>query len=201
MMKIKICGLTRTEDIVAINGLEILPDYIGFVFAESRRKITPEQARELRRILRREICTVGVFVNETKENILVFVRDGTIDLVQLHGAVDEDFITALKAETTVPIIKAVSVQKAGDAQSWNNSAADFLLLDHKGGGTGEAFDWGLIGKLQKPFFLAGGLSPENVTGAVTQTSPFAVDVSSGVEVSYGVKCAGKINEFVKGVIK
>jgi phosphoribosylanthranilate isomerase len=195
--KIKICGITRLADIETINAVN--PDYVGFVFAESRRKVTAEQARELRGALRCGISPVGVFVNETVENILSLVRGGVIDGIQLHGAEDEAFILRLRSETAAPIIKAVSVQKYGDAQAWETSAADFLLLDHKGGGTGEAFDWNLIGEVKKPFFLAGGLSPQNVADAIKKTSPFAVDVSTGVELSHGVKCAEKIRKFVAGV--
>jgi phosphoribosylanthranilate isomerase len=196
MSKIKICGLTRMEDIIAVN--ENKPAYIGFVFAESRRKVSRGQARELRAALDKKIIPVGVFVNEEIENILVLLRDEIIDAIQLHGAEDESYIKELKEKTDAPIIKAVSIQKAGDAQRWENSAADYLLLDHKGGGTGEAFDWNLIGKVDKPFFLAGGLSPENVGEAIKKISPFAVDVSSGVEANK-IKCAKKIKNFVEAV--
>lgn len=192
-VKIKICGLTRMEDIDAVNAAK--PDYIGFVFAESQRKITPALAAELRGALCEGITPVGVFVNESHEKILALVRDGVIDFIQIHGTEDEDFIVALKAQTGAPIIKAVSVQKADDTQAWENSAADYLLLDHKGGGTGEAFDWNLIGKLKKPFFLAGGLTTQNVSSALKKLQPFAVDVSSGVEISPGIKCSNKIREF------
>jgi len=195
--KIKICGLTRHCDIEAVNAAK--PDYIGFVFAESRRKVTPQQARELRSVLHRNIIPVGVFVDETIENILALVRGGVIDVIQLHGAEDEKFIEALKSETSTPIIKAVSIQKKGDAQKWKDSAADYLLLDHKGGGTGETFDWDLIGEIKKPFFLAGGLNLENVAEAIKKNLPYAVDTSSGVEISPGIKCPEKIKDFVNQI--
>jgi phosphoribosylanthranilate isomerase len=198
MTKIKICGLTRIEEIEIANKEK--PDFIGFVFAKSRRRITPQQARELRSFLDKAIIPVGVFVDEKIENILATVHSGAVSAVQLHGAEDENFIEKLKLQTTVPIIKAVSVQKAGDAQNRENSAADFLLLDHKGGGTGEVFDWNHIGiGLKKPFFLAGGLNPENVAEAIKKIAPYAVDVSSGVEISSGaqtMKCAEKIRNFI-----
>jgi phosphoribosylanthranilate isomerase len=195
--KIKICGLTRIEDIEAVNVAK--PDYVGFVFAESRRKVSPAQANVLRGALRPEIIPVGVFVNETIENILLLVRENIIQAVQLHGAEDGNYIKELKSKTNIPIIKAVSVQKEGDAQAWENCAADFLLLDHKSGGTGETFNWNLIGKVTKPFFLAGGLSSENIADAIQMVKPFAVDTSSGVETSPGIKCAEKIRDFIWAV--
>ncbi|MCL2287381.1 MAG: phosphoribosylanthranilate isomerase [Firmicutes bacterium] len=194
MVKIKICGLTRLCDVDAINITK--PDYVGFVFANSRRKVTPAQAMELRNKLTNEIIPVGVFVDETIENILQLAQNGIIETVQLHGKEDEKYIMRLKELTTVPIIKAVSVQQAGDVQKWALTAADYLLLDSKGGGTGQAFDWSLIGKVTKPYFLAGGLDVNNVVNAISQTTPFAVDVSSGVETD-GLKDPGKINEFIR----
>ncbi|MCL1883563.1 MAG: phosphoribosylanthranilate isomerase [Defluviitaleaceae bacterium] len=193
--KIKICGITRLCDIEAINAAK--PDYIGFVFAESRRRVTQYQAKALYKALEPLIIAFGVFVNAPLDYILRLVGEGIIDAIQLHGAEDEFFIEELRRHTASPIIKAVSVQKKGDVQKWENSAADFLLLDHKNGGTGETFDWDLIGAVKKPFFLAGGLSAKNVIDAIKNTNPFAVDVSSGVEVAPGVKCPEKINRFVK----
>jgi len=194
MVKVKICGLTRVEDVVAANAAR--PDFVGFVFAPSKRRVSRERAAELRAVLAAGITPVGVFVDAAVEEIVALVRGGIIDAVQLHGAEDEGFICDLRKKISVPIIKAVSVVKAGDAQNRQNSDADFLLLDHKGGGTGEVFDWGLIGDLSKPFFLAGGLCAENVADAVAKIEPFAVDVSSGAEVSPGVKCGEKMRKFV-----
>ncbi|MCL1862093.1 MAG: phosphoribosylanthranilate isomerase [Defluviitaleaceae bacterium] len=197
--KTKICGLTRPADIEIINAAK--PDYIGFVFAESRRKVSPKQAQELKSALQKEIQAVGVFVNEPIENILSLVQNHTIDIVQLHGTEDESYILTLRKKTTAPIIKAIPIQKSGDAQSWQNTSADYLLLDNKTGGTGKAFDWGLIGTIDKPFFLAGGLSPENVALAVSQVKPYAVDVSSGVENKNNQKCATLINSFLLNTTK
>ena len=194
MAKIKICGLTRLCDIEAVNVEK--PDYIGFVFANSRRRVTPALAMELRGKLANEITPVGVFVDETIEDILPLVQYGVIEMVQLHGTEDEEYIAKLKAITAVPIIKAISVQHAGDVQKWASTAADYLLLDSKGGGTGQTFDWSLIGKVTKPYFLAGGLDVNNVVNAISQTMPFAVDVSSGVETD-GLKDPDKIKEFIR----
>lgn len=196
MVKVKICGLSRPCDIEAVNVEK--PDYIGFVFAESRRKVVPEQALELRRMLRADIIPVGVFVDERIDNILSLIRKGIIDIVQLHGTENEAYIQKIKTMTDKKIIKAISVQNRGDAQKWSNTAADYLLLDNKSGGTGESFDWGLIGKIETPYFLAGGLSIENIGEALTQTAPFAVDISSGVETD-GLKDPLKIKEFIRRV--
>lgn len=196
MTKIKICGLSRLCDIETVNSEK--PEYIGFVFAPSRRRVTPEQAFQLRKTLNPEIIPVGVFVNETAENIISLAHNGVIDVIQLHGSEDEGYIASLKKLTDKPIIKAVSVEKEGDAQKWANSAADFLLLDNKSGGTGTSFDWKLIGNISKPFFLAGGLDADNAVQAIKITKPFAVDVSSGVEAE-GFKDLKKISEFIRRV--
>lgn len=196
MVQVKICGLTRPCDIETVNILK--PEYIGFVFAKSRRNITPQQALLLREKLYLDITPVGVFVNEPIENISAIVKNGVIDMIQLHGTEDEGYIQTLKEMTEKPVIKAVSVEKKGDIRAWENSFADYLLLDHKGGGTGESFDWELIGEVHKPFFLAGGLSPENIIKAISKTNPFAVDVSSGVEIE-GFKDYKRIQEFIRRV--
>jgi phosphoribosylanthranilate isomerase len=190
MVKVKICGLTRLCDIDAIN--EACPDYVGFVFAESRRKVTPQQALELRGKLCSNIVPVGVFIKEPMENIVSLVQNGVIEVIQLQGQEDESYIQKLKALTDKPIIKAIT------AQDEKVTTADYLMFDSKNGGTGQVFDWGLIGKVDKPFFLAGGLCADNVELAIKNVKPFAVDVSSGVETE-GFKDLIKIKEFVKRV--
>ncbi|MCL2026302.1 MAG: phosphoribosylanthranilate isomerase [Leptospirales bacterium] len=194
MVKVKICGLSRPDDIDAVN--EEKPDYIGFVFAESRRKVSAQQALKLRKKLSPNIIPVGVFVNETIESILSLTQDGIIDAIQLHGSEDEEYIGRLKGLTGKPVIKTIAVQKEGDVQKRAATAANFLLLDNVSGGTGKTFDWNLIGKTSKPFFLAGGLDVKNITEAIAKTAPFAVDVSSGVEKD-GFKDYGKIKEFIR----
>jgi phosphoribosylanthranilate isomerase len=183
MVKIKICGLSRIEDIEAVNTYN--PEFIGFVFAESKRKITPEKAKELRKLLSTDIIPVGVFVNADYKDILPLVNNRIIDMIQLHGQEDEDYIKRLKNLTDKPVIKA------GISQ-----VADYLLFDGSVPGSGETFDWTKIEKTQKPFFLAGGLNPENVSQAIKIATPFAVDVSSGVEVN-NVKDYDKIKEFIR----
>ena len=186
MVKIKICGLTRPQDIEVVN-LE-KPDYIGFVFAESKRKVTPPQAVDLKKILSPDIISVGVFVNETVDNILYLVYNGVIDIIQLHGSEDEQYIEKLKMLTGKKIIKANS----------NSYSADYLLFDNIMPGSGQTFDWDLIGEVSKPYFLAGGLNVENINEAIIKTAPFAVDSSSGVETG-GVKDPVKIKEFIRRV--
>ncbi|WP_230397677.1 phosphoribosylanthranilate isomerase [Novisyntrophococcus fermenticellae] len=196
MVKVKICGLSRPCDIEAVN--EVKPEYIGFVFAESRRKVTPQQALELRKMLEPDIIPVGVFVDEKAENIVSLMQNGIIDAVQLHGSENEKYIEKLKVLIKKPIIKAIAVQNEGDVQKWAATSADYLLLDNKGGGAGLSFNWNLIGKTDKPFFLAGGMNLENIKKAIEETNPFAVDVSSGVETD-GFKDPEKIKEFIKRV--
>lgn len=197
MTKIKICGLSREEDIAFAN--ELLPDYIGFVFAgKSKRYVSPEKAKSLKSQLEPRIQAVGVFVNETKEKILSLCRDGVIDCIQLHGNESDDLIRGLQSETACPVIRAFRIETAADIENATKSPADWILLDHGAGGTGEAFDWSLAGALNRPFFLAGGLAPENVGAAIDACKPYAVDVSSGVETG-GVKDYNKMKQLVAAV--
>ena len=163
-----------------------MPDYIGFVFAPSKRQISFETALNLKGLLKPQIKSVGVFVNADVAEIQRAFDRGIIDMAQLHGAETSEYISRLK----MPVIKAVNV---GDKTPEN---ADYLLFDNGAGGTGEAFDWALLPKTTKQFFLAGGLRPDNVAQAIRVTRPFAVDVSSGVETE-GVKDAVKIREFMR----
>ena len=198
--KVKICGMTRMEDIAVANAA--CPDYVGFVFAKSRRQIDHHAAAQFKSALCSEIQTVGVFVNETVENIAALVQANVIDIVQLHGYEDAAYMERLRAMTRVPIIKSVRVQSAEQIQYYGHLPCDYLLLDTyvKGewGGSGKSFDWNVIPKLQKPYFLAGGLNPQNVLDAVETLHPYCVDVSSGVETD-GIKDSNKMAEFVKRV--
>ncbi|MCL1903636.1 MAG: phosphoribosylanthranilate isomerase [Oscillospiraceae bacterium] len=182
--KIKICGLFRDEDIAIVNIYK--PDYIGFVFAKSRRRVTPERALQLRKNLDSNIIPVGVFVDEPIENIVALIKNGVTDMIQLHGGEDEDYIRELKSKTKKPVIKANGVCET----------ADYLLFDGVIPGSGRTFDWNEIPKVNKPFFLAGGLNPSNVADAIKLVNPYAVDVSSGVETN-GVKDIHKIEDFIK----
>lgn len=196
MTKIKICGLFRPIDIEYVN--EAIPDYIGFVFAKSRRQVTPDQAETMRKGLNRQIKAVGVFVNAPMEEVAFLLNNGTIDIAQLHGDEDEKYIKRLKTKADNPIIKAVRVESAEDVIRAQNIPADYLLLDHGKGGTGEAFDWNLVRECGKPFFLAGGVHADNVEEALKKLRPYAIDLSSGVETD-GVKDKEKILEIVRRV--
>ena len=196
MAKIKICGVFRECDIDAVN--EARPDYIGFVFAPSHRQVTPEQAKALRDRLCPGIEAVGVFVNERLEAIRSIADRGIIDIIQLHGDESEDDIARVKEATGKPVIKAIPVRGIGDVQRWQDSCADYLLLDNPRGGSGECFDWRVIGHVKKPFFLAGGLNADNIHDAISKIHPFAVDISSGVE-THKLKDAEKIKEIVSHI--
>lgn len=193
-MKIKICGLFRDCDIDYVN--EAMPDFIGFVFAKSRRQVTLEWAEAARPRLRPGITPVGVFVNEPIINVTRLLNDNIIEMAQLHGDEDENYLQELKSLTSKPIIKAVRVSSHKDIEDAQHTVADFLLLDNGTGGTGESFDWSLVKQVQKPFFLAGGLKAANIEQALSVTSPYAVDMSSGVETE-GQKDRNKILEIVR----
>ncbi|GAB6153204.1 phosphoribosylanthranilate isomerase [Desulfosporosinus burensis] len=195
-MKIKICGLFRDCDIDYVN--EAMPDFIGFVFAKSRRQVSTEWAEAMRPRLRSEITPVGVFVNESLAKVAKLLKDNIIEMAQLHGEENENYIQALKTLTNKPIIKAVRVLSREDIEAAQHTLADYLLLDNGAGGTGESFDWSLVRqvKKQEPFFLAGGLKADNIEQAIAATSPYAVDLSSGVETD-GMKDRDKILEIVR----
>lgn len=192
-VKIKFCGLFREEDIEYVNKLN--PDYIGFVFAKSKRQITEEKAIDLKNKLKSNIKVVGVFVDEDIEKIIDLLSNGVIDIAQLHGNEREEDIKNIKNKSKKQVIKAISVTSSEDIESWKNSCADFLLLDN-GQGTGKTFDWNNIKNLNRPFFLAGGLSIDNIKEAIEKVSPMAIDISSGIE-SNGVKDYEKMKEVMK----
>ena len=179
--KIKICGLRRREDILAVN--EAKPDYCGFIveFPRSFRSVTADEVRELVKELAPEIQPVGVFVNAPMELVGTLLDDGTLALAQLHGQEDESYIRELKTYTDRPIIKAFSIKTTEDIEKALQSPANYILLDQGGGGTGKTFDWSLIPEIRRPFFLAGGIGSANLEQAIREIYPYAVDLSSSVE--------------------
>ena len=196
MTRIKMCGLRRPEDIDAVN--EIRPDYVGFVFFPgSRRYVPPETAAVLRSALRPDIQAVGVFVDEDPDTVARLLAGGAIDLAQLHGHEDAAYIARLRKETDRPLIRAFRIRSAADAAVAQASPADHILLD-AGAGDGKTFDWSLLHGVSRPYFLAGGLNPENVAAAVRDLHPFAVDVSSGIETD-GWKNIEKMRAFARAV--
>lgn len=232
--KVKMCGISKVETIPAI--VDAKPDYMGLVFAPSKRQVTVEQAKTLVAELHKQyektygevtvpmntdtaqdsqdsqdsqefvqgnsnfekIKTVGVFVNETLENLLKIVEEVKLDVIQLHGDEDESFIQTLKEQSNVEVWKAVQVRSAADAEKWIDSSADMLLFDayHKDerGGTGEVFDWSSLDEFERPFMLAGGMDSTNVARAIRTVRPYGIDISSGIETE-GVKDTEKIKAF------
>ncbi|MBD5474740.1 MAG: phosphoribosylanthranilate isomerase [Lachnospiraceae bacterium] len=197
MTKIKLCGLSRPCDIETANRLS--PEYIGFVFAaKSIRYVSSEKAAELKKLLHPSIKAVGVFVREDPETVAELLRSGTIDIAQLHGGESEDYIKQLRTLTDKPLIKAYRIDTVQDVEAANMSNADYVLLDSGQGGTGTTFDWNLLEKIDRPYFLAGGLNADNVRSAIERLNPYAVDVSSGIETD-GRKDIRKMEEFVHAV--
>ena len=249
--KIKMCGISKVETIPAV--VEAKPDYMGLVFAPSKRQVTVDQAKTLVEELHKQyanrynrnaeqysndvvqdgtiinalqeetatgdahegtltstenisptlihqefIKTVGVFVNETLDNLVTIATEVNLDVVQLHGDEDEAFIQSLKGRTNVEIWKAVQIRSAADAEAWIDSSADMLLFDayHKDerGGTGEVFDWSCLDEFERPFMLAGGIDSTNVARAIRTVLPYGIDISSGIETD-GVKDDEKIKAF------
>ena len=205
--KVKMCGISKVETIPAV--VEAKPDYMGLVFAPSKRQVTVEQAKILIEELHKQcinhydtkvVKTVGVFVNETLDNLVRIADTANLDAVQLHGDEDETFIQSLKERTNVEIWKAVQIRSAADVEKWIDSSADILLFDayHKDerGGTGEVFDWSSLDAFERPFMLAGGIDSTNVARAIRTVRSYGIDISSGIETN-GVKDDEKITAFTK----
>ena len=198
MAKIKICGLKRLEDIEIVNRYK--PDYIGFVFADSKRKVTYDLASKMKKNLDSSIKSVGVFVDEDIDEIIKLYEHGIIDIAQLHGLEDEDYIKKLKQKSNyqLEIINAIEMSNEKNLLEYDDSLADYLLLD-SGKGSGKTFDWRLIRKdLKKEFFLAGGLNAENIVKAIEEFDPYAVDLSSSVETN-GYKDELKIKKVMEAI--
>lgn len=212
--KVKMCGISKVETIPAV--VEAKPDYMGLVFAPSKRQVTVDQAKILVEELHRgyakkygsdtehdkndTIKTVGVFVNETVDNLITIANEANLDAVQLHGDEDETFIQSLKERTNVEVWKAIQIRTAADTEKWIDSSAEMLLFDayHKDerGGTGEVFDWSSLDAFERPFMLAGGIDSTNVARAIRTVRPYGIDISSGIETN-GMKDDKKITAFTK----
>ena len=212
--KVKMCGISKVETIPAV--VEAKPDYMGLVFAPSKRQVAVDQAKILVEELHRgyakkygsdtehdkndTIKTVGVFVNETVDNLVTIANEANLDAVQLHGDEDEAFIQSLKERTNVEVWKAIQIRTAADTEKWIDSSAEMLLFDayHKDerGGTGEVFDWSSLDAFERPFMLAGGIDSTNVARAIRTVRSYGIDISSGIETN-GVKDDEKITAFTK----
>jgi phosphoribosylanthranilate isomerase len=197
MSKIKICGLKREEDISFINIAK--PDFAGFVFAGTKRKIDFNTADRFRNMLDKNIQSAGVFVNEKIDNIVKLCKQGTISLVQLHGDEDEEYIKDLKEKIKITIVKVIKVSSKICNIDRIDTKADFILFDSfsadEYGGSGKSFDWDLIKNCSKPFFIAGGINKNNIKEVEKKLNPYCIDLSSGVETD-GVKDLKKIIEIV-----
>ena len=206
MTKVKICGLKTLADVEIVN--KYLPEYVGFVFANTKRFVTDEQAFCMKQALDKRIQAVGVFVNEPQEHIISLCQKGIIDAVQLHGDETSEYIEALRQQIKNPIIRAVRVQNAKQVKKELQQNADFMLFDtyKKGvyGGSGERFSLPILEESlkneenAKPFFVAGGLAPENIKEVLGDVACYCVDVSTGVETD-GNKDEKKVREFIERV--
>ena len=207
--KVKICGLRREEDICCVNAY--LPDYIGFVFyPKSKRYVTEEQAQKLKEKLDPRIRAVGVFVNADPDEVIALLQKNIIDIAQLHGQESEEELRKIREQTGKPVIRAVKVTEETNLQEAYQTDADYILLDN-GMGSGKLFPWDVILKQlaqeelrekirRKPFFLAGGISPENMERAAEAFRPYALDLSSSVETD-GVKDPEKIRKLMETIRK
>lgn len=206
MTKVKICGLKSLADVELVN--KYLPEYAGFVFANTKRFVTDGQAFCMKQALDKRIQAVGVFVNEPQEHIISLCQRDMIDAVQLHGDETNDYIEELREQIRKPVIRAVRVQNLEQVKKELQQKADFMLFDtyRKGvyGGSGERFSLFVLKeslkyeKNVKPFFVAGGLTPENIKEVLDDVACYCVDVSSGVETD-GSKDEKKVREFIERV--
>ncbi len=181
--KIKICGIRRLQDIDYVNCYK--PDYIGYIFADTKRKVSDREAARLTAALDTSIVPVGVFVNDRIEHIVSLCNENIIQCIQLHGDESPSYISRLREQTRKPVIKAVRVRSTEQLIQYQDFPCDYLLLDtyvkNAYGGTGQCFDRTMIPKNYRPFFLAGGLGPANMLQAMEECHPYCIDLSSSVE--------------------
>ena len=196
--RVKICGIKSKEEIAIINDFPV--EYIGFIFAESKRKVLPEDAAQLKASLRKDIQVVGVFVNESVDKVNEIIDQCGLDVVQLHGEESPEYCKQIhqKVWKSIPVKNAQSLKKINDYQQ----VVDGILLEtyskDQKGGTGKAFDWDLVKNLQdslplKDFILAGGLNPNNIKRAIDTLQPTIIDLNSGLETD-GYKDRNKITQ-------
>lgn len=194
MTKVKLCGMSRPEDIEACNALK--PDYVGFVFwPESRRYVSLQRAVSLSKNLDGGITPVGVFLDEPLETVLSVADSGAIGMIQLHGSETDEYVCRVREETGLPVIRAVKMTPGQSVTV--PSQCDYVMYD-SGAGTGRTFDWTLLEDAKLRCFLAGGLTPGNVAEAIRRVRPFAVDTSSGIETD-GFKDPVKMKKFMEAV--
>ena len=199
-MLIKICGITNEQEIDAIN--ELKPDYIGFVFAESKRKVSIELAKKLYKNLNKNIKVVGVFRNNSEKEIIDVLDEIPLDVIQLHGDEGEELIRSLKSKLQCDVWKAVSISEKNDLIRALNYTVDTIVLDGNNPGSGRIFPWEVLEGVvvNKRVFLAGGINEENVLEAIEKVNPIGIDTSSGVEI-VDDKGRRKSKEKMKRLIK
>ena len=195
MTKIKMCGMMYTADVITAQNLQV--DYVGFILSQGfRRSLTYDTFADLQSLVTdTSIKKVGVFVNESIEYVSRYLS--MIDMIQLHGKENNDFIKALNNYTDKKIIKAFKIRTEYNITAAQNSLADHILLD-SGEGSGKLFNHDLLNSIEREYFLAGGLSPENIEEVLKKLSPYAVDVSSGIETN-GRKDTDKMKAFANAV--
>lgn len=206
------CGLSREQDIACANAL--LPDFVGFVFASSHRQVSVAQAMRLQSLLDSRIRAVGVFVDESIDEIVALVDSGVINYIQLHDSSEiesgehfarrERRILALRQRTAAPIIKAIAAINPQNILAQQASIADLILLDNAKGGSGECFEWGDIMRAReagfdREIFLAGGINASNLSRALA-LHPHGIDLSKGLE-SNGIKDCTKMHEIMEIINK
>lgn len=192
-VKIKICGITNKKDAMMVSNFGA--DAIGFVFAESKRRITPEKAKTIIKELPPFITTVGIFVDEKLKEINRIIEFTSLDAVQLHGNETREYCDKVNRK----VIKGIQVTKDDTKESLLNKMRNYsvsaFILD-PGKGSGKTFNWKIARDIDKPIIIAGGLSPENVKQVIQELNPYGVDVSTGVEKDYGKKDKEKVKKFI-----
>ncbi len=195
-VKLKICGITNEKDAIMVSNLGA--DAIGFVFAESKRKITPEKAKEIIEKLPPFITTVGVFMDAKIDEVNKIAEYVALDAVQLHGKESPEYCNKINRKVVKGILVSKNDSKESILKKMQNYSVAAYLLD-PGTGSGETFNWDIACRLEKPIIIAGGLSPENVKYVIKKLHPYGVDVSSGVEKEYGKKDREKVQKFISEV--
>ncbi|MEJ2355705.1 MAG: phosphoribosylanthranilate isomerase [candidate division WOR-3 bacterium] len=192
--RLKICGITNKEDAIMVANLGA--DALGFVFAESKRKITPEKAKEITEILPPFITTVGIFLDTDLQEVNEICEYTSLDAVQLHGNETPEYCDKIKRK----VIKGISINASDTKESLLSKMKDYsvsaFILD-PGRGSGKVFEWKIAKGIKKPIIIAGGLTPDNVKQVIKDLHPYGVDVSTGVEKGYGKKDRKKVEKFIK----
>jgi len=201
MIKIKFCGITNVEDALYASALGV--DAIGFIFTKSKRMISPETAKNIIKKMPLSLLKVGVFMNDPLDTVVEITEYTDIDIIQLHGDESPEYCNRIKNITKKKIIKRIDVsnQTFGSLEKKTKRYRAFFPLFDPGAGEGKTFDTDILRSIKFPYILAGGLNPSNVSEIIKDLTPYAVDVSSGIEKEIGKKNHKKMKNFVKEVKK